>query len=820
MKWKNVKLIFSREVRDQLRDRRTLFMIAILPLLLYPALGIGMFQMILVFREQPRSVIVLGADELPDQPDLKLIEGNHFVSSYFKIPEDAKKLNVYTDSQVREGMETTPETERIVPQGDRIRELIARQQSLGKEKNAWDQEQAKAAMKSGETPEPFPDKDELTRVKKELSQLVEGTQVILIIPEGFGEHIQATNRRLASREFETVESLAEDKRPVILQNSANEKSLLAYNRVDEAISSWEQVILQKRLSQAKLPKTLVEPVQAEKLDLAEDRQISAFVWSKLFPALLVIMAVTGAFYPAVDLAAGEKERGTMETLLICPASRTEIVLGKFFTVMLFSMSTAILNLISMGLTGKYASTIMTTGAFEKIGNLQPPPFASLVWIAVLMIPLAALFSALCLALATFARSTKEGQYYLTPLLMVTMGLTLFCLSPGIEIEAFYSMMPVVGATLLLKEMLANPESQAAFIYGIPVLVTSVGYSLLALWWAIDQFSREDVLFREAERFELRLWLKHLLRDKEPLPTFAEAGICFALIMFMHFGAIKFLQSAMVNRGVMQGLMIQQLVIMASPALFMGVMLTTNFRGTFRLHWPKARILAIAAILPFVLQPLSVEIFGYLGRSFFPPLPEDAQKIAEEMRIQPLWLVLLAIAVAPAICEELAFRGFILSGFARSKRVWLAILLSSLTFGLMHMIPQQVVHAALLGVVLGLIAVRSGSLLPGVVFHFLWNSLAVLHQRWGASPSAKELNDSPWHWLVAFQENEVHYQWPLLLAMALASGFLIWRLVKDAAGWPDRFNETKPAQEPVEDEPLSEAENIRADRREEKPVATP
>jgi len=68
-------------------------------------------------------------------------------------------------------------------------------------------------------------------------------------------------------------------------------------------------------------------------------QMSANVWSKLFPSLLVIMALTGAFYPAVDLGAGEKERERWRTLLICPATRTEIVLGKFLTVMLFSAST-------------------------------------------------------------------------------------------------------------------------------------------------------------------------------------------------------------------------------------------------------------------------------------------------------------------------------------------------------------------------------------------------------------------------------------------------------------------------------------------------
>ena len=75
------------------------------------------------------------------------------------------------------------------------------------------------------------------------------------------------------------------------------------------------------------------------------------MWSKILPVMLLLWAMTGAFYPAVDLCAGEKERGTLETLLSSPAERSEIVLGKLLTVMLFSMATAVLNLLSMGVTG-------------------------------------------------------------------------------------------------------------------------------------------------------------------------------------------------------------------------------------------------------------------------------------------------------------------------------------------------------------------------------------------------------------------------------------------------------------------------------------
>src|SRR5262249_25422262 len=110
--------------------------------------------------------------------------------------------------------------------------------------------------------------------------------------------------------------------------------------------------------------------------------------------------------------AGEKERGTLETLLSSPAERIELVWGKLLTIMLFSMATAVLNLASLGITG---SLILS-----QMPNLGAPPGLSILWLLIALVPVAALFSALCLALAALARSTKEGQYYLMPLVLLTM----------------------------------------------------------------------------------------------------------------------------------------------------------------------------------------------------------------------------------------------------------------------------------------------------------------------------------------------------------------------------------------------------------------
>lgn len=802
MNWRNVKLIFLREVRDQLRDRRTLFMIAILPLLLYPALGIGMMQLTFVFTEKPRTVVLLGHQHLPPP---QLLDGNRFASSWFTLPGDAEKLTVISDAagaetdSAGEG-EGRPDAKTILQQARTLRAELEHQKALQDEadraQRVWEEAivgAKTAALQGGDRgSDPAVEsaqkefgkrQDELRSSREKMGELFAASQiqVLIIIPDGFGEHVERVNRELAERS-EDVTGSAKYPRPEIVYNKADDKSQITYSRVKDVLDAWESHILKTQLELAKLPEEFPHPVRPTATNLALDEQVAANVWSKLFPALLVIMAVTGAFYPAVDLCAGEKERGTMETLLICPATRTEIVLGKFFTVMSFSATTAVLNLLSMGLTSRHILSMSAAGRFAGPPELSFPSPLAVLWIIVLLVPLAALFSALCLALATFARSSKEGQYYLTPLLMVTMGLTVFCISPGVELNAFYSVMPVVGAALLLKALLLSPLSAGPlYLFAAPVLVTSLGYSALALWWAIEQFNREEVLFREAERFELSLWVKHLLRDKEPTPSFTEAGFCFVLLMLLQFVALRAFArvgaQAAANTLIpveMRLILIQQLAIVASPALFMGIMLTTSLRRTFRLYWPGTKVLAAAIVLPFALHPLTVELAANMQQWFFPPLPDSIRGVLKMMASanHPWWLVIGCFALAPAICEEIAFRGFMLSGFSRRGRTWIAIGLSSLAFGIMHMIPQQVFNATILGFVLGMLALRSNSLLPPVVFHFIYNSLGVLHSRWTAD--FKHL--APYaNWLYSIDaEGHVRYQWlTLLLAAVITLPLLRW-----------------------------------------------
>ncbi|MBC8288924.1 MAG: CPBP family intramembrane metalloprotease [Planctomycetes bacterium] len=402
-----------------------------------------------------------------------------------------------------------------------------------------------------------------------------------------------------------------------------------------------------------------------------------------------------------------------------------------------------------------------------------------------------------MALATFARSTKEGQYYLTPLFMFTMGLTMFSMMPTIELapealhSTFYCAIPIVGPALLLKALLSNPAGTEVLVFALPVLMSSVTYCLLALWWAVEQFKSEDVLFRADERFDLRLWLRHLLREKEATPSFSQAICCFVIMMMVQFLSMWLLTGSMAevseaDRGwrILQLGLASQIALIAAPALFMAILLTSNIRETLRLRLPSTGVFGMSILLPIVIFPLAMELLTGLA-PYFPQLPESFKAAFATMGDDslPLWAVIGVFALAPAICEELAFRGFILSGFSSGGRWKVAIVLSSVTFGVIHMVPQQVFNASLLGLVLGLLAIRSRSLIPGIVFHLCFNSLGVLHSQVSqtlakTSPESLWVNSSLGQLFFSVGEDgQLRFDFPLLAVCGVVTFLLIRTLIR-------------------------------------------
>jgi sodium transport system permease protein len=421
------------------------------------------------------------------------------------------------------------------------------------------------------------------------------------------------------------------------------------------------------------------------------------------------------------LCAGEKERGTMETLLITPAGREEIVLGKFLTIWIFSSGTALLNLFSMGVTTALFANHMPQGA--QISTL------ALLWCVILSLPQSAFFSALGLAIGAYARSSKEGQYYLMPLFVVTMPLIFLTLAPGVELNPLYSLVPVTGVALLMQRLMTSTSlAEIPWAYFVPVLGPIALYSWLALRWAIEQFNREEVLFREAERLDLGLWFKSLLREKPALPTTAQAFFCLMLLI-----SLRWLSLGFDSRSLELHTVISQLAFVAMPPLLMVLLLNTQPAEGLYLQWPRWRDTALAALLAMLmLAPLTglweavAQWFHGLMHGTPHPLIAILKHIQEgdDLATQDMLGYFLAFALVPAVCEEIAFRGYVLRGLHLRFRPRNAVLLSSFFFALFHMNVFLFIPTFVFGVILGLLTVRSKSLLPAICFHLLHNTVLI------------------------------------------------------------------------------------------------
>ena len=722
MTWHNVKLVLHREVRDQLRDRRTLFMIAVLPLLLYPLLGMSMFQVLQFVTEHATRVRVVGAERLPATP--QLIEGDYFSARLFSDPSKAKLLEV--ESAKTESAETS--------------------KADAEPSHAQVAEQARQWVQQGEC------------------------EAVVYFPPDFAQRLEAFRDSLARREESpSPPEELQVPSPEVFFNTAKEKSQITHNRVALVLDRWREEIGRQNLDASHLPESAAKPFKVAEHDVAaEGGHRDAAVWSKLLPFLLLIWALTGAFYPAIDLCAGEKERGTLETLLSSPAERSEIVWGKLLTVMLFSMASAVLNLASVGVTGRFVVGMLS----KQIG---PPPPLTPLWLVIALVPMSALFSALCLALAAFARSSKEGQYYLMPLMLVTMPLVILPMAPGVELTLGNSLIPVTGVVLLLRAMLEGNYWQA-LPFVAPVALVTLGCCLWAIRWAIDQFNSESVLFRESERLDVGLWLKHLMRDRGDTPSAAMGIFCGVLILlvqfFMNFAVHASLPDANDFNDLLRLVMISQLVVVLTPALLMTVMLTRSPRQTLLLRKPPLATLSAAVLLALFLHPVAAR-FGEFVQYLYPIRKEVTEQLSRMLSQAPsVWHLLMLMAVTPAICEELAFRGFILSGLRHVGHKWWAIAISSVFFGILHGVLQQSIVAATVGLVIGFIAVQSGSLFPCMMFHLTHNSLTIL----AASFNPKDLGRNPFpEWFAQTSaEGAYAFGWPAVaLGAVLSLGLLLW-----------------------------------------------
>ncbi len=270
---------------------------------------------------------------------------------------------------------------------------------------------------------------------------------------------------------------------------SSQETDLTSKRIRSILDEYKEELLSKRLAEMKLERRVFEVVSVDKHDIVTVKERIGEAIGGFLPYIFVIFCFVGAMYPAIDLAAGEKERGTIETLLASPATRLEIVLGKFSLVFLTGLVSA-----AMSILGLYIALQQTQGipddlfsALVKIIDIR-----SILLMFSLLIPLCIFFAAILLSISIFAHSFKEAQNIMTPMNILVIVPVFIGLFPGFKLNALTALIPVLNVSLATREIIAGSIQPLLLL---AVFLSLTVFAALSLVFCTHWFRKESVIFR-------------------------------------------------------------------------------------------------------------------------------------------------------------------------------------------------------------------------------------------------------------------------------------------------------------------------------------
>jgi len=402
MSLRNIGIVYRKELREALRDRRTVIASVVIPLFLFPLLSVGFGTLVSSIvdktKEASPKIMVIGGDDSPG---------------------------------VLASLKATPKVE-IVPAAANWKDLI---------------------------------------VEKQIPAAIE-------IPSGFDKSVSD-----------------QKKLEVMIYNySGDLKSDIAAGKMDTALKAYRDDVVKKRVVAQKLPVEVLEPFEVTQKNIAPPEKSGAALFFGGFIAYIVVfLCFNGGMHPAIDLTAGEKERGTMETILSSPISRAHLVVGKFLLVLTTALSTAALSVISMAISFALVHALQAkTIQAGKEGIEMHIGVGAALSVFIMAVPLAVLFSSILLMIASFAKSYKEAQTYIMPMVFIIIIPAIAAMLPGVDLNAKLALVPILNVSLLCKELVIGTYH---WNYIAIIFTSTCAYAAVALFLAVKMFQRESVLFR-------------------------------------------------------------------------------------------------------------------------------------------------------------------------------------------------------------------------------------------------------------------------------------------------------------------------------------
>jgi sodium transport system permease protein len=502
-----------------------------------------------------------------------------------------------------------------------------------------------------------------------------------------------------------VEASRPDKLTVLFDASRDE-SRVAEERLGELVAKV-------------LPDGCAPSFAMQSRNLAPQARLGGYLLSKVLPLFVVLMVLLGAFYPAIDVTAGERERGTLETVLCAPIQRVDLMLGKVLAVAALAALTGLLNLASM------AVTLLQILRLTSQAIVLDVPWGHALLSSLVILPTSLLCASAFVALGATARTFKEAQTVMLPVYFLTVAPAMAGSIGDYPLVGILAWVPGMNLTLLARDLLVG---RATWSGGLAALLATAIFSAIALVAAARVYASERLVIpsrRDPRRPSITV------RD----PSAGDAMTLFALAFLL----LYFVFLPLEKRNLATGLLAAEWIGLVGLVLVYARTSGRRFVQVVGLTNPSGRALAAGiligcgawaavAVLSEWLVPVPKHVVEALRKSI---LPVDGSR--------GHLTTLILMAVSPAICEETLFRGPILRGLGTRMGPAAAIVVTALLFGLFHVDIYRLVPATLLGILLGYLAHQSGSIVPAMLAHFCNNAILVTLARAGLDQRIENLS---------------------------------------------------------------------------------
>lgn len=399
---KNIITIFKKELKDITRDRRTVTVMLVLPLLIYPLIFVGFSK--------------------------------YISSQTEKAAEKTLRIGIIengSENQFKQFVSVLPNT-KVIPVSD-------------------------------------------TTVAKTFIE-DDSLDAVYFFPTGYDSSLA----RLESPEYTYFYTSTNNEFEIALIDGINEQ--------------YKKMLTTNTLSKMQLSENILHPVKSKSRNLASQREQLGSILGGLLPYFFIIFCMVGCMYPAIDLAAGEKERGSLETLLVSSASRSEIYIGKLLTVALSGFVSALAGIVGIVISGKIIGSGSDASGMSAITGLLNGLLEakSIIMMLVLLLPLNIFFAAITLMLSIYAKTFKEAQSMITPLMILVVFPAIAGMLPGVKLDYITALVPILNVSLGSKAIIAGTVEAGPFILTCVALFVYAG---IALFMSVRFFNDEKNVVR-------------------------------------------------------------------------------------------------------------------------------------------------------------------------------------------------------------------------------------------------------------------------------------------------------------------------------------